>query len=190
MVHKALALPVTDLPRLPSLLPPASLSECDPMRCTRGYCSPRGSRKLALGAKVICSFCISVKVNAGQGQNTHFMLLSFLCLRRVTAHHTQPYCVFLLLPVFFCCAARLPCKIQEFKDSDPSSIAGLLRVHTKICNTAFTEVQKCNFQPFYNFILVLPAHIACTTIFYLTSITAVLLFSFLWTGDLCATVET
>lgn len=58
-------------------------------------------------------------------------------------HHAQPYCVFFfLLPVSFSCAARLPCKIWEVKGSDPSSVAALLRGHTNICNTAFTEVQK------------------------------------------------
>lgn len=65
-VHKALALTVPDLPQVLSLPPPAGLSECNPRWCTRGYCSPGGSRKLTFGAKVICCLWVSVAVNVGQ----------------------------------------------------------------------------------------------------------------------------
>lgn len=150
MVNKALTLPVPNLPQFLSLPPPASLSECNPRRCTPGYCSLKGSRKLAFGAKVIRSLCVSVTVNVGQGQKSHFTLPSFLCLRRLMAHHAQPYPVSLLLPIFFCCAARLPCKICEVKGSDPSSTAALLRGHTY----AALPSQRCRNVTFNPFIIL------------------------------------
>lgn len=57
---------------------------------------------------------------------------------------------FFLLWIFFCCAARIHCKIWEVKGSVPSSITAPCSGHTNICNIAFTEVQKCDSQLFYS----------------------------------------
>ena len=155
-VHRARALLVPILLRLPSSssLPPSISSEAMPRRLLH---SGRQQEISLWGKGDPLPLCFSYrKGRTGSEQPFH---TTHLPVRKELFVSSCPTVLwFFLPPVFFCRAARLPCKTWKVKGSDPSSIVAFLWGHTNTGNTAFTVVQKCDFQSFCNSLLVLEAH--------------------------------